>query len=676
MCAGNRLCASSLPPALREDLTSLLTTNRAQLRADEPAQERYRIGTELYVSGVYPLVPSRSGGELVLLKSWAPTQQALDRMQRWLVWVGIATLAVALAGSLIATRRLTRPLRTLADVANDVAAGDWSRQVPVDTSTAEARMMADAFNDMTSTLNHWHREAASRSEQLQGAYERFRAVTESAHDAIVSVDGESRIVFWNRRAQAVFGYAEQDALGQPLSAMITESDAEVRRYLTAEGDQWGRTIEIAGRRRDGSAIPLEVSLSTWKSGSDVFYTAVIRDITDRRQAEAALRHRDEQLRQAQKMEAVGRLAGGIAHDFNNLLTAIIGYTEFLVTDVPASSRGDVEGIQKAGKSAAVLTRQLLAFSRKQVLQHEILDLNSVVENTDKLLRRLIGEHVELALDLESGLPPVMADPGQIEQILLNLAVNARDAMPDGGRLTIATTSEVIGAAALRGGLPVPPGPCVVLTVGDTGSGMSDEVRSHIFEPFFTTKEFGKGTGLGLATVYGIVQQSDGYIEVDTAPGKGTRFRIGLPATAQARPAGAPLHASPPAPRRGSETVLLVEDNESVRELTSAALTRAGYQVLEASNGEDGLQLAADHPGVIDLVITDVVMPVMGGRELAVRLAAIWPDLKIIFTSGYMDDAVVQQEALGPRSAFLQKPFTPDSLGRIVRDILDDVRASE
>ena len=422
------------------------------MRSSAPTS-RPRSGTEsgptLYVSGVYPLVPSRGGGELVLLKSWAPTQQALDRMQRWLVWVGIATLAVALAGSLIATRRLTRPLRTLAEVANDVAAGDWSRQVPVDTSTAEARMMADAFNDMTSTLNHWHREAASRSEQLQGAYERFRAVTESAHDAIVSVDGESRIVFWNRRAQEVFGYAEQDALGQPLSAMITESDAEVRRYLTAEGDQWGRTIEIAGRRRDGSAIPLEVSLSTWKSGSDAFYTAVIRDITDRRQAEAALRHRDEQLRQAQKMEAVGRLAGGIAHDFNNLLTAIIGYTEFLVTDVPASSRRDVEGIQKAGKSAAVLTRQLLAFSRKQVLQHEILDLNSVVENTDKLLRRLIGEHVELALDLESGLPPVKADPGQIEQILLNLAVNARDAMPDGGRLTIATTSEVIGAATLR-----------------------------------------------------------------------------------------------------------------------------------------------------------------------------------------------------------------------------------
>ena len=530
VCAGDRLCASSLPDTQRAELTSVLIADRARLGAAHSAPSLNRIGRDLYVSGVYPLRPSRDGGELVLLKSWAATQWALDQMQSWLLSVGMATLVVALAGSLVASRRLTRPLRKLADAANDIAAGDWSRQVPVDTSTAEARMMATAFNDMTSSLSHWRHQATNRSEQLRDAYERFRAVTESANDAIVSVDGNARIVFWNRRAQVVFGYTEQDALGQSLSVIISESDAEVRRYLSADGEQWlGTTIELAGRRRDGTVVPLEVSLSKWKSGPDLFYTAVIRDITDRRQAEAALRLRDEQLRQAQKMEAVGRLAGGIAHDFNNLLTAIIGYSEFLLDDVPAASRGDVEGIQKAGQSAAALTRQLLAFSRKQVLQSEVLDLNSVVTSTDKLLRRLISENVELALDLQPGLPPIKADPGQIEQILLNLAVNARDAMPAGGRLTIATTSEEIAPATLRGGMPVRPGPCVVLIVGDTGSGMSAEVRSHIFEPFFTTKEFGKGTGLGLATVYAIVQQNGGYIEVDTGPGKGTRFRIGLPA---------------------------------------------------------------------------------------------------------------------------------------------------
>jgi PAS domain S-box-containing protein len=677
VCARDRLCASSLPAAQRADLASVLAGDGAPLSAVDSAPALSRIGQGLYVSGVYPLQPGRGDGKLVLLKSWAPTEQALYRMQQWLLWVGIATLAVALGGSLVASRRLTRPLRKLADAANDIAAGDWSRQVPVDTSTAEARMMATAFNDMTSSLSHWRHQATNRSEQLRDAYERFRAVTESANDAIVSVDGHARIVFWNRRAQVVFGYTEEDALGQSLSVIISESDAEVRRYLSADGEQWlGTTIELAGRRRDGTAVPLEVSLSKWKSGPDVFYTAVMRDITERRQSEAALRQRDEQLRQAQKMEAVGRLAGGIAHDFNNLLTAIIGYSEFLMDDVPASSRGDVEGIQKAGQSAAALTRQLLAFSRRQVLQFEILDLNTVITNTDKLLRRLISETVALELHLQPGLPPIKADPGQIEQILLNLAVNARDAMPSGGRLTISTTSEELADATPRGGLPVPAGPYVVLIVGDSGTGMSDDVRSHIFEPFFTTKEFGKGTGLGLATVYGIVQQSGGYIEVDTLPGQGTRFRIGLPALPHASAAAAAAPTARPAVRRGSETVLLVEDNQSARELAREALARAGYHVLQASNGEDGLKLAADHEGEIDLVITDVVMPVMGGRELAARLVAMWPDLKIVFTSGYLDDASVRHERLGPQSAFIQKPFTPATLGRTVRDILDGVQPLE
>jgi two-component system cell cycle sensor histidine kinase/response regulator CckA len=532
-------------------------------------------------------------------------------------------------------------------------------------------MMATAFNDMTATLSHWHQEAANRSSQLQDAYDRFRAVTESANDAIVSVDASARIVFWNRRAQSVFGYAEQDAIGQPLSMLIAESDGEIRRYLASGDDQWlGRTIELTGRRRDAGPVPLELSLSTWKAGAASFYTAVIRDITERRQSQEVLHQREEQLRQSQKMEAVGRLAGGIAHDFNNLLTAILGYADFLMEDVAPESRQDVEGIRKAGQSAAALTRQLLAFSRRQILQPEILDLNLIVANTDKLLRRLISEDIEVRMALAEDLPPVKADPGQIEQIVLNLAVNARDAMPSGGTLTIQTMRGQPAAHASGGRTTESTGPSAVMIVSDTGCGMTEDVRSHIFEPFFTTKELGKGTGLGLATVYGIVQQSGGTIDVETEPDKGTRFRIEFPAVAELVPAPAATEGQPPGAERGTETVLLVEDNDAVRALAREALTRSGYSLFEAVNGEEGLRIATEQRGAIDLVITDVVMPVMGGRELAARLSLMYPQLKILFTSGYTDDEILKGGTMEPGRSFIQKPFTPESLLRTARAMLD------
>jgi PAS domain S-box-containing protein len=672
VCAGNQLCGSSLRPDQRTSLAALLAADRAGVAGAR--DDEITLGADAFVSGIYPLGAARGAGvELVLLRAWATTQQALDRMLGWFLAIGVGMLALTLGGSLLATRWLTRPLRLLADAANEIAIGNWSRQVPADSGTAEARIMATAFNDMTATLSHWHQEATTRSAQLQDAYDRFRAVTESANDAIVSVDAGARIVFWNRRAQSTFGYAEADALGQPLTMLIMESDGEIRRYLDSGDDQWlGRTIELTGRRRGGEPVPLELSLSTWKAGGTVFYTAVIRDITDRRLAQDVLRQREEQLRQAQKMEAVGRLAGGIAHDFNNLLTAILGYTDFLIADVPAESRADVEGIQKAGRSAAALTRQLLAFSRRQILQPEILDLNTIIANTDKLLRRLIAEDIEIQMNLAPDLPSIKADPGQIEQIVLNLAVNARDAMPDGGTLTIETMAAPAAPGDTRDTGSI--GPAAVMVVSDSGSGMTEEVRSHIFEPFFTTKEPGKGTGLGLATVYGIVQQSGGSIDVDTAPGQGTRFRIAFPGVADA--VGQAANAEAPAPpRRGVETVLLVEDNDAVRALAREALTRSGYVVVEAHNGEEGLRIARDRSCVIDLVITDVVMPVMGGRELAARLYAMCPGLKILFTSGYTDDAILKEGFIQPDTSFIQKPFTPQSLLAIVRTMMDRAGAA-
>jgi len=389
-----------------------------------------------------------------------------------------------------------------------------------------------------------------------------------------------------------------------------------------------------------------------------------RDVTARRQLE-------DQLRQAQKMEAVGQLAGGIAHDFNNLLTAILGCTQLLLHATPPEDarREDVEEIKNAGLRAAELTRQLLAFSRRQVLAPKLLDMNSVVANMDKMLRRLIGEDVALVTELAADLGPVNADPGQLEQVLLNLAVNARDAMPQGGRLTIATANVVLTEEYAERHHRLPPGQYVLLAVSDTGVGMDEATQKHLFEPFFTTKEVGKGTGLGLATVYGIVKQSGGYIWVYSEPGHGTTVKVYLPRVAGA---AEPLPAAEAAPelRRGTETVLLVEDAAPVRTLARKSLENCGYRVLDAADGRAALDLSAHHAGGIDILVTDVVMPGMSGRELAERLAPLRPGMRVLYTSGYTDDAMVHQGVLRSGVAFLQKPFVPESLARKVREVLD------
>jgi nitrogen-specific signal transduction histidine kinase/CheY-like chemotaxis protein len=396
----------------------------------------------------------------------------------------------------------------------------------------------------------------------------------------------------------------------------------------------------------------------------------IGQFIQRKRVEQALSDSEEQLRQSQKLEAIGQLAGGVAHDFNNLLTVIGGYSSILLNklDQDSSFRVSVEEIKKASDRASGLTRQLLAFSRKQILQPKILDLNIVVSELDKMVRRLIGEDIDLLAITDPHLGNVKADPGQIEQVLLNLIVNARDAMPAGGKLTIETANAFLSADYAHSHAALV-GPHVMLAVSDTGCGMDAELQKHVFEPFFTTKVTGKGTGLGLATVYGIVKQSDGHIWLHSEPGKGTSFKIYLPCVDevvgdQANAAGMPLVA------KGSETLLLVEDEDQVRRIVQEILEQQGYDVLTAANGEEALRLAEVHGSKIHLLLTDLVMPQMSGRELAEELTTLQPKLKVLYMSGYTDDAIVRHGLLDASLSFIQKPFDVATAARKVREVLD------
>jgi PAS domain S-box-containing protein len=477
----------------------------------------------------------------------------------------------------------------------------------------------------------------------------------------------ARIAECNDAMARMYGYNEAtELIGTKLADLHNVTDPTNRDQIRTFIRAGYRISDSETREHDRERRPrvfLNNVVGFVEDGHLVRVWGTQRDVTEQR-------HLEEQFRQAQKMEAVGQLAGGIAHDFNNLLTAILGNTQLLLRELPPgdSKRGDVEEIRKASERAASLTRQLLAYSRRQMLQPEVLDLNVVVAEMDKMLRRLIGEHIALVASLAPDLGRVRADPNQIEQVIVNLAVNARDAMPDGGKLTIETANVNLDETFAQAHLGAVPGSYAMLAVTDTGAGMDAAVRTHLFEPFFTTKEVGKGTGLGLATVYGIVKQSGGYISVYSELGRGSSFKIYLPriATPAATPAGPPKGG----PARGSETVLVVEDEPAVLTLSRRALEAQGYVVLAASDAAAALRVVERHGGTIHLLLTDVVMPGLSGRELADRLVAQRPGIRVLYMSGYPGDAVVQHGTLPSGSAFLQKPFSPDGLARKVRDMLD------
>jgi PAS domain S-box-containing protein len=505
------------------------------------------------------------------------------------------------------------------------------------------------------------REALCRSE------DRLRAFIAGAQDVIFDVSPEGRFLALNPAFEKVTGWPVSRWLDKPFPELLHPDDVPqgmelYQRVLAGEAPP---CFEMRLNTRSGAPVTVEVTVAPHvQNGVVVRASGIARNITDRKRLE-------EQFRQAQKLEAVGRLAGGVAHDFNNLLTVILGCGDLVLGGLREGDplRVLVEEIKKASLRAASLTRQLLAFSRRQVLAPVVLDLNALVTDMEKMLHRLIGEDIDLKVVPDPQLWRMKADCGQIEQILMNLVVNARDAMPRGGKLTIGTRNVELDQSYTMSHPYVQPGQYILLAVSDTGCGMDDATRSRIFEPFFTTKGPEKGTGLGLATVYGIVKQSGGHIEVYSEPGIGSTFKIYLPRTRSGVPLGKSHPGLTPA-RRGTETILLVEDEEGVRTLARLVLQQHGYAVLEAQDGVEAAQICQRHPGTIHLLVTDVIMPRMSGRQVASHLAPMRPSMKVLYLSGYTDDAIVHHGVLDPDTPFLQKPFTTDALLRKVREVLE------
>ena len=596
-------------------------------------------------------------GFVYLRSNLLEIQRSLERYTRNVAIVILISLLVVFLLSAFFQRALTRPLVDLARTALTVSREKrFSVRVPPVKSSDEVGVLVNTFNEMLAQIQQHEEER-----------QKFVALVEQTDDFIGMIGLDLQMIYMNGAGRRMIGLEAAASPHIHINDFFPEKWATKLRdeILPAIMRKEGNWVGEAQIRHMTRKPPVNVSMNVFgvnhpDSGELMCFAAVIRDISERRSLE-------EQLRQSQKLESIGQLAGGVAHDFNNLLVIICGYSAMLLDELPPDDRmrDRLEEIARAGDRAAALTRQLLVFSRREQVEQKNIALNDVVNNLQKMLRRLIGEDIDMVISLDENAGILRADPGQIEQIIINLAVNARDAMPRGGKLLIESGRLVADEEFARSHLSVTPGPYVVLSVADTGCGMSEELKSRIFEPFFTTKGEGKGTGLGLSTVYGIVKQSGGSIWVYSEPGQGSTFKILFPAMEGVSADAAISTAS--GEQSGTETILVAEDEDAVRQYVSELLMRRGFKVLKAANGRDALALARAYPGRIDLLLTDAVMPHLSGLALAEQFAKISPGVPILFMSGYSDR---QLQPTGLESSLIQKPFTPGALITAVRGLLD------
>jgi PAS domain S-box-containing protein len=607
------------------------------------------------------------GGVLVgVNKSVLLNAQSFARKR--IFWVCAPILLVALIGVIGISILITRSIQELASGVEELEQGKWGRSLRV-YSRDELGKLTESFNKMSRTIMEQQEEVSKYTRQLQ-------TLSENAPFGMVMIAKDGTFEYINPKFRELVGYDLNDIPNGKTWFRKAYPDPTYRHHVIStwindleglkSGEKRPRTFTVTckgGTEKIINFIPVQL-----ETGENLI---ACEDITELKRAEEEKAVLQEQLRQSQKVEAVGCLAGGIAHDFNNLLTVIKGYSQLSSIELKEGDplRGNIDEIQNATDRAASLTRQLLAFSRRQVMEMKILDLNTLLRDLEKMLRRVIGEDIEMVIQLAEDLGRVRADVGQIEQVIMNLAVNGRDAMPNGGKLTIETANMELDEFYARSHVDVKPGHYVMFSVSDTGVGMTPEVRERIFEPFFTTKEKGKGTGLGLSTSYGIVKQSEGDIWVYSVQGKGTTFKIYLPRVNEPLEEIRKEVLKEELPR-GNETILIVEDEEEVRKLAGKILERQGYRILEASQGDDALRISERHGGPIDLILVDVIMPGMSCSELAKHLKSPHPKMKVVYMSGYTDNAIVRHGVLEKGVNYIQKPFTMEGLARKVREVLD------